>query len=254
MPNVPRAKHDEPMQKEPVYSVILPVYNEAGNLAQLVDEIKTALTPVAGERFEIVAVDDFSSDDSLNQLRQIEVNNPRLRIITHRINSGQSAALMSGLQAARGEVVITMDADGQNDPADMPALLNALTPGIDAVCGVRRKRRDTLVRRVSSRLANGFRNAVTGDQLVDAGCGFRAIRRNAVTELPAFNGIHRFLPTVLRYQGFRVIEVPIGHRPRIWGQSKYGIGNRMVRGMVDCLAMRWWKRRVIPAQRAMEPA
>ena len=242
------------MQKEPSYSVILPVYNEAGNLARLIDEINTAIAPSAGERYEIIAVDDCSTDDSLNQLRQIEANNPRLRIITHRMNCGQSAALVSGLRAARGDIIITMDADGQNDPADIPALLDVLAPDVDAVCGVRRKRLDTTVRRISSRVANGFRNAVTGDKLADAGCGFRAMRRNVIVELPAFNGIHRFLPTVLRYQGFRVIEVPIGHRPRTWGQSKYGIGNRMVRGMVDCLAMRWWKRRVICARRVMQPA
>lgn len=242
-------KHHAWMEMEPVYSVVLPVYNEAGNIIRLVDEITFVLEPLANQCFEIMAVDDCSSDDSLIRLKQAAEHDPRIRVISHGRNHGQSAALVTGLRAAKGQMVITLDADGQNNPADIPMLLNAFTSDVDAACGVRQQRRDTWVRRVSSRIANGFRNLVTGDKLSDAGCGFRVIRKSALAELPVFNGIHRFLPTMLRYQGFRVIEVPVSHRPRIWGRSKYGVGNRMVRGMVDCMAMRWWRRRVIPARR-----
>lgn len=234
---------------EPVYSVVLPIFNEQGNIGHLIDEIVVALEGPSGGSFEIMAVDDASRDGTLNTLNERAARDPRIHVLAHRLNCGQSAALATGFRHARGNVVITLDADGQNNPVDIPALLAALVEGIDAVCGVRQKRNDTWVRRLSSRIANAFRNAVTGDVLQDAGCGFRVIRRQALADLPVFNGLHRFLPTLLRFQGFRVIEIPVSHRPRTWGTSKYGIGNRAFRGMVDCIAMRWWRKRAVPAQR-----
>jgi len=143
-----------------------------------------------------------------------------------------------------------MDADQQNDPADIPALLGALDADTAAVCGVRRKHEDSFMRRVSSRIANGFRNAITGDRITDAGCTFRALRRNALRELPVFNGLHRFLPTILRLQGCKAKELPVNHRPRTRGTAKYGVANRMWRGIRDCFAMRWYRARCLPAQRS----
>lgn len=174
-----------------------------------------------------------------------------MRLLRHRVNSGESAAQATGFHHARGEVVITMDADLQHDPRDIPRLLDVLGEGVAAACGVRGKREDGWVRRLSSRVANGFRNLVTGDRISDAGCTFRAIRREALREIPVFNGMHRFLPSILRFQGFLVLELPVAHRPRFKGQSKYGIGNRVWRGVVDCLAMRWYRRRCVPGRRCV---
>lgn len=243
-----QSKSSTPLHDHPVYSVVLPVYNEAGNMKDLITGIVAALGPT-GHAFEIITVDDTSTDGSLDVLNALAASDARVRVLAHVKNCGQSAALATGLRHARGDIVITLDADGQNDPADIPVLCRALTNDVDAVCGVRQKRRDTWVRRASSRIANGFRNWITGDRLADAGCGFRVIRRDALADLPVFNGLHRFLPTLLRYQGFRVVEVPVNHHPRTWGTSKYGIGNRMFRGIYDCLAMRWWRRRAVPGRR-----
>jgi hypothetical protein len=143
-----------------------------------------------------------------------------------------------------------MDADQQNDPHDIPEMLKLLQNDTAAVCGIRRTREDDWVRRASSRIANRFRNVVTGDVVGDAGCTFRALRRDALKEVPVFNGMHRFLPTLLRFQGYRVVEIPVNHRPRTRGQSKYGIGNRAWRGIVDCFAMRWYRARCVRGDRA----
>jgi glycosyltransferase involved in cell wall biosynthesis len=167
----------------------------------------------------------------------------------HNLNCGESAAEATGFAHARGEWIITIDADQQNDPADIPSLLEA-SKNVDAVCGVRTKREDDFVKRISSRIANGFRNWVTGDVIADAGCTFRALRKEALREIPVFNGMHRFLPTLLRLQGFTVIEIPVNHRPRTRGESKYGIGNRMFRGLIDCFAIHWWRKRCLPTNRS----
>jgi len=233
----------------PEYSVILPVFNERENLDKLIGEITAAMSGIAPQGFEIIGVDDKSTDGSFNKLRQLSAANPHVRAFAHVRNCGQSAALATGISQARGEIIITLDADGQNDPADIKILLDELKPGIDAVCGVRQKRQDTYVRKMSSQAANRFRNWVTGDSIQDAGCAFRVIRKDALSELPVFNGLHRFLPTLFRYKGYTVKEVPVRHRARTWGESKYGIRNRLGRGLVDCFAMRWWKKRMIPGRR-----
>ena len=218
-------------------SVILPVYNERENIEPLIRELSGALA-ARGAAFEILAVDDCSTDGSWEILRELAASLHDVRPIRHRRNAGQSAAMATGWSQARGELIITLDADGQNDPADLPELLDALTDDVDAVCGVRVGRQDSAVRKLSSRIANRFRNWITGDTIQDAGCTFRVIRAAALREIPVFNGVHRFLPTLLRYQGYRVKELPIRHRPRVWGDSKYGIRNRFWRGLVDCVAMR----------------
>jgi len=234
-------------------SVVIPVYNERDNLEPLLLELAAVLSGLR-RSFEVICVDDCSTDDGLEVLRRLQSARPWLRILRHRVNCGESAGEASGFRAATGELVITMDADQQNDPADISALLAALTPELAAVCGVRRKREDNWVRRLSSRLANGFRNAVTGDRIADAGCTFRVLRRDALREVPVFNGMHRFLPTILRCQGYGVTEMLVNHRPRTRGKSKYGVGNRLWRGLRDCLAMRWYRARRLPADRLVRDA
>jgi glycosyltransferase involved in cell wall biosynthesis len=232
-------------------SVVIPVFNEQDNLEPLLAELEPVLRSL-GRSFEVICVDDKSTDDSPAVLRRLQGTRPYLRVVTHRINCGESAGEATGFSHARGEVIVTMDADQQNDPADIPALLAALDRDTACVAGVRRKREDNFVRRISSRIANGFRNAITGDRIADAGCTFRALRRDALGEVLRFNGMHRFLPTILRLQGYPVKEMPVNHRPRTRGKSKYGIGNRMWRGIVDCLAMRWYRKRRLPGRRVVE--
>lgn len=230
-------------------SVVMPVFNEEDNLGPLVSELEGVLNKT-GRSFEVICVNDCSTDNSLAVIQELQRTRPYLRVVNHRVNSGESAAGATGFENARGEIVITIDADQQNDPADIPALLDALKDDVDAVCGVRRKREDDWVKRLSSRVANGFRNWMTGDRIADAGCTYRALRRSALHEVPVFNGMHRFLPTLLRLQGYKAIEILVNHRPRTRGTSKYGVGNRMWRGIVDCFAMRWFRARSVRGDRA----
>lgn len=229
-------------------SVVVPVFNEEENIGPLVDELQTVLDKV-GRTYEILLIDDCSSDESFPVMKKLRQTRPFLRILRHRVNAGQSAGQATGFAYAGGEIIITMDADQQNDPADIPALLDSLRGEVAAVCGVRRKRMDSLVKRYSSKIANAYRNFITGDSITDAGCTYRAIRRDALREIPVFNGMHRFLPTLLRLQGYRVVEIPVNHRPRTRGYTKYGIGNRLWRGILDCFAMRWLKKRAVPGNR-----
>lgn len=228
-------------------SVILPIFNEEGNIEPLIGEIRAALAPVT-PHFEIIGVDDGSTDGSLAVLHSLQRQDPRVVVYAHRRNFGQSAAQATGILYACGAVIVTLDADRQNDPADIPRLLQALAD-TDCVCGVRQKRHDNWMRRVASRIGNGFRNWLTGDRIRDSGCTLRAMRREVLREIPMFNGMHRFLPTLLRFQGRRVLELQVNHRPRVWGKSKYGILQRGVRGLFDCLAIRWWKWRAFPQDR-----
>ena len=201
--------------------------------------------------YEVIAVDDCSTDNSLNLLKQMQATRPWLRIVRHGLNSGESAGEATGFRFARGEIVITMDADQQNDPHDIPEMLAALKPDIAAVCGVRRRREDDWVRIVSSRVANWFRNTVTGDKLSDSGCTFRVLRRAALAEVPVFNGMHRFLPTLMRYQGYKAVEILVNHRQRTRGYSKYGVHNRLWRGLRDCFSMRWYRARALRGDRIL---
>ena len=234
----------------PSLSVVIPVFNEEDNLHPLLEELGSVLRPL-GRRYEILCVDDASTDRSVPVLNELKSVHPELRVLRHRVNSGESAAQVSGFAQARGDIIITMDADLQNDPHDIPVLLEALTADVAAVAGVRRQRLDDTTRRLSSSVANGFRNLITGDRIADAGCTFRALRRSALTELPVFNGLHRFIPTLLRLQGYRAVEVVVNHRPRVHGKSKYGVGNRLWRGLRDCFAMRWFAARVVRGDRLM---
>ncbi len=225
-------------------SLVLPVYNERANVAELVDEIRAAF---AGRTYEIVAVDDRSRDGSLDELRRLASSDDRVRVVSLARHQGQSAALAAGWTAARGEVVVTLDADGQNDPADAPRLVDLLRedPTLAGVAGIRTGRRDSPWKLAQSRVANTVRNWITGDRLRDTGCGLKAFRSSALVRLPLFDGMHRFLPTLVRMQGGRVIEVPVLHRPRRSGRSKYGMWNRVFRGLRDAFGVRWLARRAL---------
>jgi glycosyltransferase involved in cell wall biosynthesis len=206
--------------------------------------LETALDAM-GHPYEIIYVDDASSDGSWEKLQQLATTHPRLRTIRHRRNFGQSAAIFNGYRISRGRFIVTMDADLQADPADIPRLYE-LVQKAHAVCGVRQGRRDGFVKKVSSRIANGLRGMVLRDGIHDAGCTYRIVRRSLVQNLPPFRALHRFLPSILRFYGLKVIEAPVRHRPRVSGVSKYGIGNRAWVGIIDMMAMRWYRHRHLP--------
>jgi len=224
-------------------SLVVPVYNERDSLRILVDEIGRAL---AGRRYEIVAVDDGSSDGSLDELKALKHDHPELHIVAFAANAGQTAAFAAGFRVARGRVVVTLDADLQNDPADIPALVAELAKsGATAVAGYRVDRHDSGWKRLQSRIANGVRNRLNRETIRDTGCSLKAFRADALRELALFNGMHRFLPTLIRMQGGSVREVPVRHRPRRYGKTKYGMWNRVFRGLADALAVRWMQRRAL---------
>lgn len=226
---------------EPRLSVVVPAYNEALNLPTLVREIEEAVAPL-GEPWELLVVDDGSTDGSAALLGELRGRHPALRVLRFARNAGQSAAFLAGFEAARGDVVITLDADLQNNPADIPDLLRHME-GHDAVLGVRRRRRDTALRRSSSRIANAVRRGATGDGLTDVGCSLKAFRREHLRDLPRFNGVHRFFGTLLVWKGCRIAEVPVDHRPRQAGEAKYNVRNRAFRTLLDLFAMRWLRSR-----------
>jgi dolichol-phosphate mannosyltransferase len=235
--------------KAPRVSVVVPCHNEEGNLPQLVAEIRQALEPTQAT-FEIVLVDDASQDGTWAVLEKLGAADPRVRGLRFAGQCGQSAAMWAGMQNARGEIIITLDADLQNPPAEIPRFLAAME-GWDCVCGSRVQARaegDNWVRRASSKIANAVRNSFTEDVVSDAGCCFRAFRRECVDRLWFFKGAHRFLPTLLRMDGFRVTEIAISHRPRGAGQTHYGVWNRLIKSLPDLFAVRWMKSRLIRYQ------
>ena len=231
------------MEPRPELSVVIPAYDEAENLPTLVAELRAALR--ATERsYEILLVDDGSTDGTAEWLRAEANRDPAVIPIVLVRNAGQSAALAVGLGRARGSIVITMDADLQNDPADLPRLLSALEFA-DVVSGVRLHRQDTWGRRASSAVANTVRRLVLRDPVTDIGCSFKAYRAHALIGLPMFAGVHRFLPALCAFRGARFTEVPLTHRPRRHGVSKYGIGNRLWRGIADLVGVQWLKIRLL---------
>jgi len=226
-------------------ALVIPVYNERDNLPLLIDEITHAVGGT-GRRYEIVAVDDASTDGSLDVLRGLERDHPELRVVALAEHAGQTAALAAGFRAACSRVVVTLDADLQNDPADVPALLAELErSSAAAVVGYRVNRHDSAWKRLQSRIANGVRNRLNRETIRDTGCSLKAFRADAVRALPLFDGMHRFLPTLVRMGGGTVVEVPVRHRPRRFGRTKYGMWNRVFRSFADALAVRWMQRRAL---------
>ena len=229
---------------EPVeISVVVPAYNEAESLPEFLAELRAALD-ATGRRAEILLVDDGSDDETPALLARERARDPRLRPLRLDPRSGQSAALAAGLARARGAVIVTLDADLQNDPADLPRVLAALNDA-DVVSGIRTNRRDTWMRLVSSRIANATRRLALGDPITDIGCSFKAYRRETLEGLPMFVGVHRFLPALCVFRGARLAEVPLAHRPRRHGVSKYGVHNRLWRGINDLIGVNWLKSRLI---------
>jgi glycosyltransferase involved in cell wall biosynthesis len=223
-------------------SVVVPVKDEAGNVGPLAREIAAALK---GKSHEIIFIDDGSADSTAQALAGMKEEIPELRVLRHGRNLGQSRSIRTGVKAAKGEIIVTLDGDGQNDPADIPRLLDALSadPELGMVSGIRVKRKDTASRRLASRLGNGFRNWLLGDGASDTGCGLKAFRRQAFLDLPYFDHIHRFLIALMLREGHKVGYVPVNHRPRLTGRSKYTNFGRLLVSIQDLLGVRWLQRR-----------
>jgi len=213
-------------------SVVVPLYNEEENVSILQRELTDALT---GLHYEIIFVDDGSRDETVSHI----VPDPRIRVLRFEKNAGQSAAIFAGLQAVRSEIAVLIDGDLQNDPADIPRLLAEISRGADLVCGYRAQRKDTVVKRITSRVANFVRSRFTRDGVRDTGCTLKAMRRDCIAALVPFKGMHRFIPALVKGAGYRLVEIPVNHRPRRFGQSKYGLGNRAVRATIDMFGVRW---------------
>ena len=222
---------------EPQLSIVVPVFNEVDNIRPLVAAVDAAMKPLATS-WELLLVDDGSGDGSDVLLDELARADAHLRVLHFERNCGQSAALDAGFRHAAGRVVVILDADLQTDPEDIPALLRGLE-GADAVVGIRAQRRDTAWKRFSSRVANGVRNRLTREDIADTGCPLKAFRAEAIKQVRMFKGAHRFLPTLLRLEGFTVVQVPVRHRPRRAGTSKYGTLDRAFRALRDALGVRW---------------
>jgi len=222
-------------------SVVIPVYNEEENLEILMEEL-TAVLNETHRNYEVILVDDGSSDRSFQIMEKMAGQDSHVTVIRFKRNAGQSAAFDAGFKLAKGEVVVTLDSDLQNDPQDIPLLLEKMGE-YDMVCGVRMKRMDSWIRLASSKIANYVRNRLSDEEVTDTGCSLKAYRREFLKRLKLFNGMHRFLPTLMKMEGARVTEVPVHHRPRKFGKSKYNIRNRLLRSFLDLLAVRWMKKR-----------
>jgi dolichol-phosphate mannosyltransferase len=231
---------------QPEISLVIPCYNEEGNLRPLIEAIRAAVDPLK-INYEVVITDDCSSDKSWPILKELAAADPRIRAQRFKFNCGESAASWAGMQAARGRYVVTVDADLQNDPRDLPKFLEALKRA-DCVCGTRvetRGKGDNFIRIASSHIANWVRNKLSGENISDAGCTYRAFKRECIANVKFFKGIHRFLPTMIKLEGFTVTEIPVSNNPRFSGQSHYGVWNRLFKSFYDLLAVRWMKKRFI---------
>lgn len=227
-------------------SLVVPVYNEEENLLSLFMELRAALAEIPCD-WEVIFVDDGSTDSSLIVIRELTAADDRIRFVAFAKNCGQSAAFAAGFQAAQGQAVVTLDADMQNDPADIPVMLAAYIRNLDVdmVIGWRVKRQDSLVKRYASRFANWVRNTVSRETVRDTGCSLKIMRTDMLQRIPMFTGMHRFLPTLMKLEGAQVLEMPVNHRPRSQGVSKYGIWDRAWASAYDLLAVRWMQKRYI---------
>ena len=229
--------------KIPYLSIIIPVYNERNNLIPLEDKLDRELKKL-NLSYEIILVDDGSNDGSLHLIESMQEHNPLIRFIQFGHNHGQSAAFAAGFKAARGDIFVTLDADLQNNPADIPLLLEEMK-NFDVVCGWRFKRNDPWIKRISSKIGNGVRNRLSQEEIADTGCSLKAFRRECFDNVKLFKGMHRFFPTLMKMEGFRVTQVKVSHHPRLHGVSKYNIRNRLFSSLHDLMAIRWMKKRHI---------
>jgi len=220
----------------PEISIVIPLHNEVENVSPLQRELRAALE---GWSYEVILVDDGSTDGTAAAVEPA----PELRLLEFKKNAGQSAAMLAGMLAARGEVIVLLDGDLQNDPQDIPALLAEIKKGADLVCGYRVRRMDSVVKKLTSRIANFIRSRFVADGVRDTGCTLKAMRKECVTALVPFNGLHRFIPALIKNAGFRIVEIPVHHRARQFGASKYGLGNRAVHATLDMLGVRWLQAR-----------
>ena len=216
----------------PKVSVIIPVFNEEGNITQLQTELESALNSIS---HELLFVDDGSQDRTLAQIKP----GPGVRAIEFARNTGQSAAMYAGLAAATGEVLVLIDGDLQNDPKDIPRLLAEIDRGADLVCGIRKNRQDNRFKRIQSQIANAVRSRFTKDGVHDTGCTLKAMRRDCREALIPFHGMHRFIPALIKGYGYKIAEIPVNHRRRQHGMSKYNFGNRALRATIDMFGVRW---------------
>jgi glycosyltransferase involved in cell wall biosynthesis len=233
----------------PQLSVVIPCHNEESNLRPLVAAVRDAIQPL-NLPYEIIITDDRSTDNSWKVLQEMAAADSHVRGLRFARNCGQSAAMWAGMKAARGRYIITLDADMQNDPRDIPQFLEALER-FDCVCGSRvaaRSQGDNFIRIASSRIANSVRNRLSGETISDAGCCFRAFKRECIADLKFFKGMHRFLPTLVKIEGFTVTEIPVRHNPRAAGQTHYGVWNRVFATAYDLLSVRWMKKRMFRFQ------
>ena len=235
------------MADGPLVSVVIPCYNEAGNIVPLARRVREVFHTLDRYRYECIFVDDGSTDDTQIAIEQAALADPNVCALHLVRNAGQSAALVAGLQHARGDLILTLDGDLQNDPADFPRFLECLE-SCDCVCGYRAARQDRWIRRFSSRVANAVRNRILHDGVRDSGCGAKGFHRKCIAAVIPFNGVHRFLPALLRNAGFNIVECPVTHHPRIHGVSKYGLHNRLWRGLYDLAGVAWLLRRTLYPQ------
>jgi dolichol-phosphate mannosyltransferase len=229
--------------KDVEMSVVVPVYNEQANLSMLIPKLVEVFDRL-GSLYEMIFVDDGSSDGSRKLLKEMASQVPSLRVVGLKQNRGLSTALLAGMREARGRIIVTLDSDLQNDPEDIPRLLEFLDR-YDMATGWRQKREDPWLKRIASRIGNSVRNRLSGERINDSACTLRVFRRECLQDIPIFNGMHRFMSTLVKMRGYRIIEVPVTHHPRKYGESKYNIRNRMWRSFVDLLAVRWMKGRRI---------
>lgn len=231
--------------QQPEISLVIPVYNEEGNLPVLAQEITAAMAGITAV-WEVLFVDDGSTDSSLAVIRSLAAGSPQIRYIALEKNSGQSAAFAAGIREAKGGILVTLDADLQNDPADIPAMLDVYgKDGVTMVVGWRAKRKDTFAKRAASKVGNAVRNWLTRDTIKDTGCSLKVMRADMARNLPVFNGMHRFFTTLMRLEGAKIVEIKVSHRPRFAGVSKYGILDRARKTVFDLLAVRWLQNRYI---------
>lgn len=225
----------------PVYSVVIPLKNEAGNIGALISELEPVMESLA-KPWELICIDDGSTDNTREILEDLSKQKPYLHMISFQRNYGQSSAFDAGFKASRGEYIITLDGDGQNDPKDIPSLAR-LIPACDMVCGIRLTRKDTFIKRATSKIANLIRNMLVDDGIQDTGCSLKIYRKSCLDQIKMYQGMHRFLPALFKIEGYRIQQIPVNHRERLRGKSNYSFFNRSFNTIADLMAVRWMKKR-----------